>query len=124
MASEMVCTLRFRNGSIASLAAGTAGIWAYDESERWVLSYDRLNVELSGPFDVPRKMRVIKREGGPVEEHWWQEASGWGEQMQHFIDCIEGKAQPRASGEEGKRALQIGLAVKQSIREQKPVELG
>ena len=35
-------------------------------------------------------------------------------QMQHFLDCIGGRAMPRVSGEDGLRALEIALAAKES----------
>jgi len=121
--SAAACTLRFRDGAIASLAAGTGGIWGYDKSERWVLSYEPLNVELEGPFDEPRSLRLMHRDGQAIEERWWRDASGWSEQMRHFLDCLRGEASPRATGEDGKRALQLGLAVKQSVRTGLPVAI-
>ena len=122
-ASEAACTIRFRNGAIASLAAGMAGIWGYDESERWVVSYGALNAELFGPFDVPRQLRLMRRDGQTIEERWWAEASGWPEQMAHFLACVRGQEQPRATGEDGRAALALSLAVKESIRSGKVVEL-
>lgn len=121
--SAAACSLRFRSGSIATLAAGAGGIWGYDASERWVLNYDTLNAELEGPFDVPRRLRLMRRDGQAVEERWWQDASGWAEQMRHFLACVRGEASPRATGEDGKRALQLGLAVKQSVREGRPITI-
>ena len=119
--SEAVCTLRFASGSLVSLIAGAGGIWAYDASEHWVLNYDRLNAELHGPFDSPRRLRLMQRDGQTIEERWWQEATGWPEQMRHFLDCVRGQAEPRATGEDGKRALQLSLAVRESIRRGAPV---
>ncbi|MGI6208940.1 MAG: Gfo/Idh/MocA family protein [Anaerolineae bacterium] len=122
--SEAVITIRFRNGSIVSLAAGAGGIWGYDQSERWVLNYDSLNAELSGPFDSPRSLRLMRRDGGTMEERWWPEPSGWAEEMAHFLACVRGEAEPRATGQDGKAALELGLAVKRSIREGRSVVLG
>ena len=89
-----------------------------------MLNYEGANAELSGPFDVPRRLRVMRRDGDGIEERWWEDAAGWAEQMRHFLECIAGKATPRATGEDGKRALQLGLAVKQSVRARRPVALG
>ncbi|MHB0878631.1 MAG: Gfo/Idh/MocA family protein [Anaerolineae bacterium] len=115
------CTLRFRAGGMVTLAAGTGGIWGYDASERWVLNYQDANAELVGPFDAPRSLRVMRRDGREVEERWWQETTGWPEQMAHFVECVRGAATPRATGMDGKRALQLGLAIKQSARTRLPV---
>ncbi|NPV09919.1 MAG: Gfo/Idh/MocA family oxidoreductase [Anaerolineae bacterium] len=123
LTSEAVATIRFRNGSIVSLAAGSGGIWGYDQSERWVLNYDLLNAELSGPFDSPRLLRMMRRDAATTEERWWAETSGWPEQMQHFLACVRGQEEPRATAEDGRAALELGLALKQSIREGRPVDL-
>lgn len=44
-------------------------------------------------------------------------------QMQHFLDCVAGCAEPRVTGQDGKRALQIALAAKESAENGKSVEL-
>jgi UDP-N-acetylglucosamine 3-dehydrogenase len=121
--ASAACTLRFRSGSIVTLAAGCGGIWGYDQSERWVLNYDALNVEASGPFDSPRVTRLMRRDGVSIEERSWADASGWSQQMAHFLACIRGEEQPRATGEDGKRALELGLAVKRSARTGQPVAI-
>jgi len=119
--ASAACTLRFRSGAIVTLAAGYGGIWGYDQSERWVLNYHMANVEICGPFDNPTTLRVMHRDSASIEERWWADASGWPQQMAHFLACVRGEEQPRASGEDGKRALELGLAVKQSARTGLPV---
>lgn len=121
--AEAVCTIRFRSGTVASLAVGAGGIWGYDQSERWVLNYDGLNVELSGPFDAVRSLRLMRRDAAAIEERWWAETSGWPEEMSHFLACVRGEERPRATGADGKGALELGLAVKQSVRTGMPVGL-
>lgn len=115
------CTLRFRSGAMVTLACGTGGIWGYDASERWVLNYRDANAEMVGPFDSPRSLRAMRRDGQEVSERWWGDATGWAEQMAHFLACVRGEATPRATGLDGKRALQLGLAIKQSARTNLPV---
>jgi predicted dehydrogenase len=69
--SEVVFTIRFESGATAAVAAGAAGIWADDESERITLSFDAANVDVSGPFDSPRTMRIMERDGvGPSIRSW------------------------------------------------------
>lgn len=121
--SAAAVSLRFGGGAMVTLAAGSGGIWGYDASERWVLNYAGLNAELAGPFDVPRHLRLMRRDGAGIEERWWPDASGWAEQMRHFVDCLRGEALPRATGEDGKRALQLGLAVKESVTTGIPVTI-
>jgi predicted dehydrogenase len=120
--SEVVFTLRFENGETAAVAAGAAGIWADDESERLTLSYDTVNVDVYGRFDVPRRMRVMERDGvGPSIRFWEGDASGFSGEFAAFVECIRGEAAPRATGIDGKRALELGLAIKESGRRGTPV---
>lgn len=44
-------------------------------------------------------------------------------ELQHFLDCIIRNLPPLVSGEDGRRALEIALAVKESSRSQQVVEL-
>ncbi len=37
-------------------------------------------------------------------------------QMEHFLDCVSGAARPEVSGEDGRRALEVALAAKESHR--------
>jgi predicted dehydrogenase len=43
--------------------------------------------------------------------------------MAHFLACVRGQEQPRATGEDGRAALALSLAVNESIRSGKVVEL-
>lgn len=44
-------------------------------------------------------------------------------EMQHFLDCVVGKAEPLVTGEDGLRVLQIVLAAKQSSQEKRTIDL-
>lgn len=44
-------------------------------------------------------------------------------QMQHFLDCAAGRAEPLVSGEDGKKALQIVLAAKDSAQNGRSIGL-
>jgi predicted dehydrogenase len=47
----------------------------------------------------------------------------WAEQCEHFLDCIEGRAQPMTSVEEGARIVAACCAAIESARTGKPVEV-
>lgn len=121
--AEAVLTIRFQSGATAAVAAGAAGVWAYDASERLMLSYDPANVEVYGRFDLPRTMRIMDRAAADVVVKTWEDASGFGGQFAAFVECVRGRAVPRADGLDGKRALQLGLAVKRSGRTGRPVDV-
>jgi predicted dehydrogenase len=116
--AEAVFTIRFRSGATAGVAAGAAGVWAYDASERVGLSYDEQIAEVWGPFDRPEHLRLLARTATEVVEKEWpdEDPSGFAQEIAAFVRCVQGKATPRATGIDGKRALQLSLAVKQSGR--------
>jgi predicted dehydrogenase len=126
--AEAVFTIRFQSGATAAIAAGAAGVWSYDRSERLMLSYDPANVEVYGRFDRPAEMRIIDRATDRAvttvtTKSWPDDPSGFTGQFAAFVECVQGKAAPRASGIDGRRTLQLSLAVKQSGRTGKPVEI-
>jgi predicted dehydrogenase len=53
----------------------------------------------------------------------WEDCSGFSGEFAGFINCVRGLEKPRATGFDGKRALQIGLAIKQSGRTGQPVRI-
>ncbi len=122
--AEAVFTLRFRSGATAAVAAGAAGVWAYDESERLSFSYDRQIAEVYGRFDLPRTLRVMDRAGSDMTVRTWEDASGFSGEFAAFVECVQGKAKPRATGEDGRAALQLGLAIKESGRSGRPIRVG
>jgi predicted dehydrogenase len=75
------------------------------------------------PFDTPRTMRIMERAATDPFIKSWEDATGFGGEFAAFVECVQGKATPRATGIDGKRALQLGLAVKQSGRTGMPVEI-
>jgi predicted dehydrogenase len=44
-------------------------------------------------------------------------------ELRHFLDCVNDKTSPIVDGKDGRRVLEIALAVKQSSQEQRAVEL-
>lgn len=49
---------------------------------------------------------------------------GFYRQMEHFVDCVANGKEPIATGEDGRKALEIALAVIQSGKTGKPVPIG
>ena len=120
--SEAVFTLRFANAT-AAVAAGAAGVWAYDASERLSFSYDDRIAEVFGRFDMPRTLRLMGRTESDITVKSWEDASGFSGQFAAFVECVAGRAQPRATGLDGRRALRVGLAIKASGRTGRPVAI-
>lgn len=45
------------------------------------------------------------------------------QEMSHFLDCVDGKASPAISGEDGRSTLRLALAVKRSVDNQRRIAL-
>ncbi|MEX1103403.1 MAG: Gfo/Idh/MocA family oxidoreductase [Dehalococcoidia bacterium] len=57
----------------------------------------------------------------PMYEEAWQ--FGFPQELQHFVDLIEGRAESRSTGEDGRRVLEIICAAYESARTQRRVAL-
>ncbi|MBO8140711.1 MAG: Gfo/Idh/MocA family oxidoreductase [Firmicutes bacterium] len=72
-------------------------------------------------------MGVCTRENGFTQRAFdsWRNRfqEGYLGEDRHFVDCIRGLSKPEVTGEDGRRALQAVLAVRESLRTGKPVDL-
>ena len=117
-----VFTLRFKNGAIAAIGGGCT-------SEK-IISREYLDIhfqnavaQISGKLDYPFNLRLLWRGEDEVEEHTFKESDGVKEEIRHFIRCIRGEEEPLCDGIEGRKSLKVALAVLESIREKKIVEI-
>jgi predicted dehydrogenase len=118
-----VFTLRFENGCVGAVRAGC---WVKGQLKRehLVAYFPKSTVEIEGPFDSPCHLRVWRDEQGVLEELRFEDASGIPGELEHFVECVRGnKRRPRVTGEDGRAALAICLAVKESARTNLPVTL-
>ncbi|MCD6290378.1 MAG: Gfo/Idh/MocA family oxidoreductase [Anaerolineae bacterium] len=123
--AEVVAVLRFANGSVAALSAGCVSEWTDNHSERWSLAYDDALAEVEGPLDQPILLRWQLRGDSAEEVHHFlrTEAGGFSGEITDFVRCVEEGKEPRANGLDGLRALQLSLALKESGRTGKVVEI-
>lgn len=72
-------------------------------------------------------MRVYSRRTKRWDERAFPEAAAGDNiylaQMRHFLECVAGRAEPCVTGEDGRRALRIALAAKESAQGDRCVEL-
>ncbi|NQT51066.1 Gfo/Idh/MocA family oxidoreductase [bacterium] len=119
-------TLRFASGGIAALALGYGCEWSMAREEV-LLATPKMVFELQGGFDRADQLRYTSRENPadvqqrPAEQPY---GGGFPEEIAHFIECATRGQAPRADGLAGREAVRICLAIKESIRTGKPVELG
>jgi predicted dehydrogenase len=114
-------TLRFAGGAVGSIhldmlqrsptrtcrVLGTEGTLAWDSQDPQVRLYSAGSGQWTD-LDLP----------APVERNAMYRA-----QLQHFLACVAGRASPCASGEDGKRVLEVVLAARESAALGKTVEL-
>ena len=118
----VVFTLRFKNGCVGAVRAGC---WAKGslKKEHLIAYFPKATVEIEGPFDSPYHLRVWRDEHNALEELCFEDAAGISGEIEHFVECIRDSRQPRVTGEDGKTALAICLAVKKSVQTHRPVML-
>jgi predicted dehydrogenase len=63
------------------------------------------------------------REEEMPEEHIFDGSDGVREEVRHFIECIQKGDTPLATGIDGREAVRIALAIIESSREQRPIQL-
>jgi len=82
-------------------------------------------ITIGNPYDL--NLMVGKREGLiPKKAEWFWERfnDAFLAEDKHFVNCIKNNEKPLVNGQEGKKALEIALACRESIKINKPVNIG
>ncbi|MBC8230982.1 hypothetical protein H8E77_15630, partial [bacterium] len=86
------------------------------------ISSQKMAAEVHGGFDNPTDLRYIYRDNpGDVKTMHFDDASGFSGEFKHIVECIQEEKIPIANGIEGREAVRVCLAVKQSARSGQPV---
>ena len=118
-----VATIRFRNGSVASLGAGMVGIGGL-RSEDYYVSTEKGVAEASGPFDNLDTLRYALRDDpNNVVEESFPDSDPFKEEIRHFLACVRSGETPAVTGEDGRKAIELCLAIKEAARTGRPVEM-
>jgi len=117
-----VFTLRFRGGTIATVCAGA---WARGplKNERFLCYSQRGIAQISGAFDKPTDLDIYMYADRKSLHEEFPDSDPIGMEVAHFAECVRKGTQPRATGEDGRAALEICLAVKESARSGLPKNL-
>lgn len=118
-----IFTLRFTNGAIGAIGGGCTSDKRISR-EYLDIHFENGVVQIFGMLDCPFNLRVLWRENGAVEEHIFEGSDGVREEIRHFIDCIQKDREPMVTGEDGRKDLEVALAVISSIRENKVIHVG
>ena len=132
-----VITLRFKNGGIVSIGVGFSSD-IFFATESLTIHSEKGVAEVFGRTDFPNTLKLTLRDTARIEEEQFAEhpgvmmpssglvegSSGLNDEIKHFVECIRRKElQPRVNGIDGKKAVEICLAAKESIKKGKPIEI-
>jgi predicted dehydrogenase len=115
-----IIVARFENGAIGGIGGGCTSEQRVTR-EYLDMHFENGIVQISGKLDQPFDLRILMRDQPLPEDHHYEGSDGVREEIKHFIECVQNDKEPASTGTDGKKALEIALAVIQSIREHKIV---
>jgi predicted dehydrogenase len=118
-----VMVARFVNGAIGSIGGGCTSEERVTR-ENLDLHFEKGIAQVSGRVDQPFNLRILMRNEELPRDFNYEGSDGVREEIQHFIECVQEDKTPISTGVDGKKALEIALAVIESIRNHKIVTLG
>lgn len=114
-------TLRFAGGAIASINLSRNARYGYDVRTEILGSEGALRIG-----DLRRTaLDVLTGNGVCYETYpWYQQrfAVAYRRELEQFVACVQGQAEPTATGEDGRAALAVALAASESFRRGQPVK--
>ncbi|MDD3927022.1 MAG: Gfo/Idh/MocA family oxidoreductase [bacterium] len=117
-----IFTLRFKNGAIASIGGGCTSDRRISR-EYLDIHYEEGLAQIEGALDYPINLRLLDRGKEAVEEYSYPGSDGVKEEAEHFIRCIQEDTEPICNGVEGRKSLEVALAVLESIQSRKVITL-
>lgn len=120
-----VYTVRATSGAIGMIGAGMIGTPSPGLAfEDFYIACEHGTAQVSGDFDNPAHLRYALR-ARPAEVHSESFTDGdpFAAEFRHFAECVREGKEPLTSGSEGKKAIELCMAVKQSARTGQPVVL-
>ena len=127
-----VVTLRFAGGTLAVIDASWAAPGGIDERLEVLGTHGSVVADLARGQSLNVYTDVGMDYASEKADHtrgWsWvahDEARTWGwlGEFEHFVDCLEGRAEPVETGADGRAALEIVLAAYRSAAEGREIEL-
>ncbi len=118
-----IFTLRFKNGAVAGIGGGCTSDRRISR-EYLDIHFENGLAQVSGKLDYPFDLKLLWRNEDEVEEHHFEGSDGVREEIRHFIECITEDKESLCNGAEGRKSLEIALAILESIEKNKPIELG
>ncbi|HOX36791.1 MAG TPA: Gfo/Idh/MocA family oxidoreductase [Candidatus Brocadiia bacterium] len=120
---DLACaTLKFRSGAVASLALGYGSEWNF-ASESLYLATDKATAHMTGPFDRPNLLRWSMRGSGRTESREFN-PNGFPEEIDAFLKAVRGESANPVPASDAAKSIAVCLAIKDSLKTGKPVEMG
>ncbi len=119
---SVICTLKFKNGAIAAIGGGCTSEQRISR-EYLDIHFEKALGQIWGNLDYPFHLRLLWRHEEKAEEHTFEGSDGVQEEIRDFIECIKTNARPRCDGVEGRKSLEVALAVNESILKNAPIRL-
>ena len=125
---NIVITLRFQNGALGAITGSEHARYGHDIRTEVLGSEGGVHVgELKRlPVTVCTAQSISNEETykGNEEPHFVQRfQQAYVDMVRYFARCVRENIQPSPSGPDGRAALQVALAVMESLKTAKPIEL-
>ena len=118
-----VYTVRFKSGAIASVGAGMVSMRGFAFEDYYVANKKGVAM-VSGPFDAADTIKyALRSDSENLHEESYPGSDAFRAEIEHFIECSKTGAEPRSSGETGKKAVAICRAAKKSAEIGEPVKV-
>lgn len=118
-----VVTLTTASGKLCQISNSRRAIYGYDQRIEAFGSKGMVQAHNLRPTQLQSWTNSGVVSAKPLYFFLERYTEAYLREMTHFLDCIEGKATPLVGMAEGRVALTLGLAAKESLQTGKPVRL-
>jgi myo-inositol 2-dehydrogenase/D-chiro-inositol 1-dehydrogenase len=118
-----VVVLNYENGAIATIDNSRQAVYGYDQRVEVFGSEGMVTVKNNTPDNHIYMNRDGVHSALPLNFFMERYTESYLGEMQAFIQCLKDETQPPVTGEDGLKAVQIGLAANKSLKEGRPVKL-
>jgi myo-inositol 2-dehydrogenase/D-chiro-inositol 1-dehydrogenase len=116
-----VVTMTTRSGKLCQISNSRRAVYGYDQRIEAFGSEGMLRAENRSASSLETWTREAVSREPPLYFFLERYQEAYRNEMAHFLDCLEGKATPLVGMEEGRVALVLALAAKQSLASGLPV---
>lgn len=118
-----VTTLLFRNGAIGIIDNSRQAVYGYDQRIEVFGSKGCITAE----NDFPNTIKLVNRDGVQSDKPKYffldRYFESYTDEVKAFFDCIQNGTEPEVGIKDGLNSVIIGLAAKESLKNNKPVKI-